>query len=566
MAIKHKFVSAIADDSNASLVRPSNWNDDHEFSPALTANGVLYSTGTDILADADMTFDGSSLTLAKILKANGGISSDDLTDLAWGIQNQNLVDKTALESISKTWTWTAEGIKLNNAIPITFETGATDITLTPTADTLTLALGADDFLITTSGLTSMFKGSNGFFGIGVTPTTALHVVAGNENAATLQTDISSGTKLAMIYNIITTGTSDLTSITGCRSTIGISGDHTNINNARASLYRIRFNSDGGATTTFANELVGMEVFIEERAGNDQSYDIPALKYIDLSGSKDGSGTFSGTDQIGINIENLPYTLTNSMGIKIAKQTAGTSNNWGIVLAGDGNGIYFGEGNATIFDMSIDYDGTDGNINTSLVAASDLEITCGANKTIELQNVVYKDINIGAAMLSLPAATAPDEDEFVDEAGDDTDISTWAFAIGEQVSGNFEIQHDYKEGTDLVFHIHWQGIAAPTGTDNVQWRLTYTLSEEGNTLDAPTIVDSPDAAIDTQYSFHRTNVATIDGATKGNNGGNIEIGNQFLFTIERVAATGDAYAGDALIATVGVHYQVDTMGSRMITTK
>jgi len=45
-----------------------------------------------------------------------------------------------------------------------------------------------------------------------------------------------------------------------------------------------------------------------------------------------------------------------------------------------------------------------------------------------------------------------------------------------------------------------------------------------------------------------------------------IGDQFMFTLTRVAATGDAYAGDALIETAGIHYQVDTIGSRAIATK
>lgn len=30
MSIKHKFISAIPDGADASVVRPSNWNDDHD--------------------------------------------------------------------------------------------------------------------------------------------------------------------------------------------------------------------------------------------------------------------------------------------------------------------------------------------------------------------------------------------------------------------------------------------------------------------------------------------------------------------------------------------------------
>ena len=172
--------------------------------------------------------------------------------------------------------------------------------------------------------------------------------------------------------------------------------------------------------------------------------------------------------------------------------------------------------------------------------------------------VWNDANLGVAQLALPTASQPDEDEFVDEAGDDTGISTWAFAVGEKVSGSIEIPHDYKEGSDITFHIHWQGVTAPTGTDNVKWQCTYTIAQMGATLDAPatTVIEE---TYDTQYEFKISSCTTITGT-------NFNIGDQFLFTLERVIAVGDAYAGDALVATVGIHYECDTVGSREILTK
>lgn len=192
----------------------------------------------------------------------------------------------------------------------------------------------------------------------------------------------------------------------------------------------------------------------------------------------------------------------------------------------------------------------------------------ADGTLEFNGAatVWKDINIGSAMLSKPAASQPDEVQFVDEDGANTGIYTLGFAIGQKVSGIFEMQHDYKEGSDFTFHVHWQGIAAPSDTDNVQWRLTYTLLRDSTTLDAVTTVDSADTAIDTRYNSYRTDVVVIDGSTAGNNGTSVLIEDQFLFTLERVAATGAVYLGDAVVATVGVHYEVDTIGSRLITTK
>ena len=184
---------------------------------------------------------------------------------------------------------------------------------------------------------------------------------------------------------------------------------------------------------------------------------------------------------------------------------------------------------------------------------------GSNGNIIWGLANYKDINIGGYLLTRPASGAPDVVNFVDEAGADTAIPTYAFDVGEKVSGGFELQHDYEEGSDFVFHVHWQGIAAPTGTDNVQWRLTYILMRDGTTLNAAVTIDSPDTTFDTQYESVRTDFAAITGTT-------FLIGDQFMFTLERVAATGDAYAGDALIGTAGIHYKVNTLGSRTINAK
>ena len=41
-------------------------------------------------------------------------------------------------------------------------------------------------------------------------------------------------------------------------------------------------------------------------------------------------------------------------------------------------------------MSIYYDGTDANIKTNEVAPSDLIISCGTDKTLELEEIVWDD--------------------------------------------------------------------------------------------------------------------------------------------------------------------------------
>ena len=173
--------------------------------------------------------------------------------------------------------------------------------------------------------------------------------------------------------------------------------------------------------------------------------------------------------------------------------------------------------------------------------------------------VFRDINLGGLALGGPAASLPTEVKFLDKLGADTGIYTYGFAIGEQVAGVLELQHDYKEGSDITPHVHWQGITAPGGgTDNVKWELTYTTARDGSTLSAVTVIVK-ESAITTQYSSNRSDFTAITGTS-------FKIGDQLIFMLKRIAASADDYAGDALLETFGIHYEIDTIGSRSIVTK
>ena len=177
--------------------------------------------------------------------------------------------------------------------------------------------------------------------------------------------------------------------------------------------------------------------------------------------------------------------------------------------------------------------------------------------------VWKDINMGAAQIIVPSAGNPGIDELKDSAGDDTGVETLAFALNEHVSGIFEMQHDYKQGSDFIPHIHWQGITAPGGgTDNVKWQMDYTVARNGSTI-APVTTIYIQSAFTTQYAMIRSDFTTIDGSTAGIGSSNVLIGDQFCFKLTRIAASADDYAGDALMVTAGIHYEIDTVGSRTI---
>jgi len=226
---------------------------------------------------------------------------------------------------------------------------------------------------------------------------------------------------------------------------------------------------------------------------------------------------------------------------------------GLVYFGGSSGVYQGDtwrvggdsSNYLTFDL---YDYGDSSWATKMHHDGD---------TLVLDIPVYNDANVGSLVLQT-GGTLPGIVQLVDNLGANTGIYTRGFADGEQGSGVIEIPHDYKEGTDLVFHVHWNAQAAPSGTDYVKWNLIYTITRDGSTI-APVATVPSEIAVDTQYKNYRSDFTAITGT-------NYKIGDQFNFTLARATAAGDAYAGEALVFTIGFHYQCDTLGSRSIAAK
>ena len=170
--------------------------------------------------------------------------------------------------------------------------------------------------------------------------------------------------------------------------------------------------------------------------------------------------------------------------------------------------------------------------------------------------MWEDANVGGLILRT-GGVAPTIRQMLDNTGTGTGIYAFGFAIGNEGSSCIEIPHAYEEGTDIYFHIHYNIQNAPTGIDYIRFKLTYVFTN-GTTVQPSTPIQK-EIAVDTNYE---TGVIAFDAIV----GTNIDIGQQFCFTIERIASTGDAFAGEVLIHTLGIHYQKDTVGSRTITAK
>lgn len=183
---------------------------------------------------------------------------------------------------------------------------------------------------------------------------------------------------------------------------------------------------------------------------------------------------------------------------------------------------------------------------------------GNRRAVTDTQVKYKDINFDPTIVTNPSG-APD---LVTWKGSGNFIVV-AFDGGgstEQVQGVRELQHDYKEGTDLSLHVHWA--PSTTGVGNVKWQIEYEIirRDEASPVVSGTlsIVDSADGIA---WQETIASVGNIDGT-------NLKIGDQIALRLFRNPSDiEDTYSNDAVIAfTYGIHYQVDDFGSQKIATK
>ena len=220
----------------------------------------------------------------------------------------------------------------------------------------------------------------------------------------------------------------------------------------------------------------------------------------------------------------------------------------ILLSADTTKLNFGAGN----DMTVWYDGTYGQIKTSDVAASDLRVTCGADKTIELQNVVWDDVNVSLVTAKVPAANFPTWAAFT------TNLYSYTFALNDYADlSTAEILHCYKEGTDLGIHLHLVTNGLNDATERkAKYTVYYSwgdmdevMSGEGSLTQEVTIAAN---LADRTHLF--LDMLDITGAT-------YKIGSMLKLRVKRIAGTGTEPAADPFVEQVGIHYQINTIGSR-----
>ena len=120
----------------------------------------------------------------------------------------------------------------------------------------------------------------------------------------------------------------------------------------------------------------------------------------------------------------------------------------------------------------------------------------------------------------------------------------------------QLNHDYRDGTDIRMHVHWTPTATTGAGDGGVWELEYQWQSIGSVFPASaTVTITNDVGSNWQHQM--STFAAIDGTSKGDS-------SILVCRLRRLASSNaaDDYDQDAAFIGVDAHYQVDSIGSTL----
>lgn len=170
--------------------------------------------------------------------------------------------------------------------------------------------------------------------------------------------------------------------------------------------------------------------------------------------------------------------------------------------------------------------------------------------------VFRDWNTSVISAKVPAVNDPEWAAF------SGNIYAYQFAVNDYVNLNsIEFNHEWKEGSTVELHAHWGVKTSNVDERRVKWEIEYSWGNMGGTFITPVVItgEGTIAAGEATPYHHYTSIGTLD-MTGGS------IGAALVWRIRRIASSGTAPTTDPFLLQVGVHYEMDTLGSRQRATK
>lgn len=223
----------------------------------------------------------------------------------------------------------------------------------------------------------------------------------------------------------------------------------------------------------------------------------------------------------------------------------------------------GSGNQYFLDLQVDSSSKLAIDNNGyLIPADDLHVSCPAAKTLVLDTVVYEDLVLPLDFTFLPAVNAPNRETLVGN------LTGLAYAVNDYQEFSTELVHKYKETSPFEFHIHGALNATVGGSDEtVKFEIEYSIANMNGATGLGDVFPAT-TTINAEFTVPATtpDLTSIYIAIGADETGSFSIGATIKGRLRRIASSGTELAGDIFVTQVGVHYRVDTIGSRLITTK
>lgn len=139
---------------------------------------------------------------------------------------------------------------------------------------------------------------------------------------------------------------------------------------------------------------------------------------------------------------------------------------------------------------------------------------------------------------------------------DTEIGfDFSATADNNLASNFQMSHQYAEGTDIDVHIHWEQVTTNVG--KVSWQLSYRWYNVNEAIPAFTVLNPVVHTTDGVANKHvLTELAKISKT-------NAQVSSMLDIKIARLGDTGganDTYTGIARLKEIDIHYQKDAAGS------
>lgn len=181
----------------------------------------------------------------------------------------------------------------------------------------------------------------------------------------------------------------------------------------------------------------------------------------------------------------------------------------------------------------------------------IRIDKGGELTMLGEATVWDDLRIPGLSVAL-GASAPDLAAWL-AAGNLRVLRFNGNATSEQVFFTVQMPHGYKEGSDIIPHVHWGPVNGDAG--NVRWNLEYSWTNFDTVFPNGTIIAVVDAADGTAWKNQVADFPPISGSGK-------TLSSMLVCRLFRDPTDGDdTYGSDAGFLEFDFHFQSDTIGSK-----